>query len=102
MTGGRARQRNYYCSAKRQAIITRRAKAAGMSRSAFIVACALHDEPAGAETLPAADDGEALLGHLSATAGMAERLMAPAPDLGMSVLDALALLCRMETPEADS
>ena len=101
MTGGRARQRNYYCPAKQQAIITRRAKAAGMSRSAFIVACALHDEPAGAETMPGADDGEALLAHLSATAGMAERLMAPAPDLGMSVLDALEFLCRVKTPETN-
>lgn len=102
MTGDRARQRNYYCTAKQQAIITRRAKAAGMSRSAFIVACALHDEPAGAECVPAAEDEKALLDHLSATGELATRLMDPVPDLGMSMLDALEFLCRMKTPETDT
>ena len=101
MTGERARQHNYYCTAKQQAIIARRAKKAGMSRSAFMVACALHDEPAGAELMPAPEEQKALLGHLPATADMVTRLMAPVPDLGMSVIDALEFLCRLKTPETD-
>ncbi len=101
MTGERARQHNYYCTAKQQAIITRRAKKAGMTRSAFMVACALHDEPAGADLMPAPEERKALLGHLPATADMVTRLMAPVPDLGMSVIDALEFLCRLKTPETD-
>ena len=59
MTEDRARQRNYYCTAKQQAIITKRAKKAGMSRSAFMVACALHDEPAGEDLMLARREREA-------------------------------------------
>ena len=77
MTDDRAKQRSYYCTVRQQAIITRRAKAAGMSRSAFMVACALHDEPVGAELMPAADEQRALLDHLSATVELVTRLMAP-------------------------
>lgn len=99
MTATYAKQHNYYCTAKQQRIITRRAKTAGMSRSAFMVACALHDEPAGAELMPAPDECQALLDHLSATAEVVTRLMAPLPDLDMSVLDALEVLCRMKTSE---
>ncbi len=101
MTEDRARQRNYYCSAKQQAIITKRAKAAGMSRSAFMVACAFHDEPAGGDLMPVRREGEALLDQLTASAEVVTRLMAPVPDLGMSVIDALELLCRLKTPETD-
>ena len=101
MTDDRARQHNYYCTAKQQAIITRRAKAAGLSRSAFMVACALHDEPAGGELMPAPDERQVLLDHLSATAEVVTRLKAPLPELDMSVLDALEVLCRMKTPETD-
>ena len=101
MTDTHARQHNYYCTAKQQAIITRRAKAAGMSRSAFMVTCALHDEPAGEELMPTPDERKALLDHLSATAEVVTRLMAPVPDLDMSVLDALEILYRMKTPETD-
>ncbi len=101
MIGDRARQHNYYCTARQQAIIARRAKKAGMSRSAFMVACALHDEPAGVELMPAPEEQKALLEHLPATADVVTRLMTPVPDLDMSVLDALELLCRMKTPETD-
>ena len=101
MSDDRARQRSYYCSAKQQAIIARRAKKAGMSRSAFMVACALHDDPVGTETMAAPDELGALLEHLPASAEVAARLMAPVPDLGMSVIDALELLCRLEAPETD-
>ena len=101
MTGDRARQRTYYCTVKQQAIIARRAKKAGMSRSAFMVACALHDEPAGAELMPAPEEHKALLDHLPVTADMVTRLMAPVPDLDMSVIDALEFLCRLKTPETD-
>lgn len=101
MTEDRARQRNYYCTAKQQAIITKRAKAAGMSRSAFMVACALHDEPAGEDLMPSRGEREALLDQLTASAEVTTRLLAPVPDLGMSVIDALELLCRLKTPETD-
>ena len=101
MTEDRARQRNYYCTAKQQAIITKRAKAAGMSRSAFMVACALHDEPAGEDVMPARREREVLLDQLSASAEVVTRLLAGKPDLGMSVLDTLEVLCRLRTPEAD-
>ncbi len=101
MTGDRARQRTCYCTAKQLAIITRRAKKAGMSRSAFMVACALHDEPAVAELMPAPEEQKALIEHLPATADVVTRLMAPVPDLGMSVIDALEFLTRLKTPEAD-
>lgn len=101
MTEDRARQRNYYCTAKQQSIITKRAKAAGMSRSAFMVACALHDEPAGEGLMPARREREVLLDHLPASAEVVTRLMAPVPDLNMSVLDALAILCRLKAPGTD-
>ncbi len=101
MTGDRARQHNYYCTAKQQAIIARWAKKAGMSRSAFMVACALHDKPAGADLMPAPEEQKALIEHLPATADVVTRLMAPVPDLGMSVIDALEFLTRLKTPEAD-
>ncbi|MDE0241146.1 MAG: hypothetical protein OXQ84_13300 [bacterium] len=101
MTGERARQRSYYCTAKQQAIIARRAKAAGMTRSAFMVACALHDEPAGAELLATASERKALLGQLRATGEVVTRLTTRKPDLGMSVIDALELLCRLKAPETD-
>ena len=101
MSEDRARQRSYYCSAKQQAIIMKRAKAAGMSRSAFMVACALHDEPVGGETMATPDECKALLDYLPATAEVVTHLLAPVPDLGMSVIDALELLCRLKAPEAD-
>ena len=101
MTGDRARQHTYYCTAKQQAIIARRAKKAGMSRSAFMVACAFHDEPSGAGLIPAPEEHKALPDHLPATADVVTRLMAPVPDLGMSVLDALEFLCRLKTPETE-
>ena len=101
MSEDRARQRNYYCTAKQQAIIARRAKAAGMSRSAFMVACALHDEPVGEDLMPARKEREALLDQLPATAEVVTRLTAPVPDLDMSVLDALEVLCRLKSPETD-
>ena len=101
MTEDRARQRNYYCTARQQAIITKRAKAAGMSRSAFIVACALHDEPQRGDLPAAASEQKALLDQLSATGEVVTRLNAAVPDLGMSVIDALELLCRLKTPEAE-
>ena len=99
MSGDRARQRNYYCTATQQAIITKRAKAAGMSRSAFMVACALHDAPG--EPMPAFGGDAALRDQLAASAEVATRLTAPVPDLGMSVLDALEVLCRLKMPETD-
>ena len=101
MTGDRARQRSYYCTPKQQAIIARRAKAAGMTRSAFMVACALHDEPAGTELLATASERKALLDQLQTSGEAVTRLTAPLPDLGMSVIDALELLCRLEAPETD-
>ncbi len=101
MTTERARQRSYYCSAKQQAIIVRRAKKAGMTRSAFMVACALHDEPAGADLLPSRAEQKALLDQLQATGEAARRLNMPLPDLGMTVIDALEVLCRLKAPEVD-
>lgn len=101
MTAERARQRSYYCSAKQQAIIVRRAKKAGMTRSAFMVACALHDEPEGAELLASRTERKALLDRLQATGDAAMRLNAPVPGLGMTVIDALEVLCRLKAPEVD-
>ena len=76
MTGDRARQHNYYCTARQQAIIARRAKKAGMSRSAFMVACALHDEPAGAELMPAPEEH-----YRQSTAGLPSNLEITSPTL---------------------
>ena len=101
MSGERARQRSYYGSAKQQAIIVKRAKKAGMTRSAFMVACALHDEPAGAEVLASRAEQKALLDRLQATGEAAMRLNAPLPDIGMTVIDALEVLCRLKAPEID-
>ncbi|MDE0046367.1 MAG: hypothetical protein OXK82_10620 [Deltaproteobacteria bacterium] len=101
MTGERARQRSYYCSAKQQAIIVKRAKKAGMTRSAFMVACALHDEPVGVEALASRAEQKALLDQLQATGKAAMRLNAPLPGLGMTVIDALEVLCRLKAPEVD-
>ena len=98
-TGNRARQRSYYCTAKQQAIIARRAKAAGMTCSAFMVACALHDGPASTDLLATTPEQKALLDQPAATGEAAACLTARKPDLGMSVIDALELLCRLKVPE---
>ncbi|MCY4607365.1 MAG: hypothetical protein OXD40_02030 [bacterium] len=90
MTGRHGRWCPFHCTVEQLTLITRRARRAGMSRSEFMVACALYDRPDGLGLLVRAQERKAVLDQLSAAAEVAVRLRTPVPDLGMSVLDARA------------
>ena len=93
----RARQRTVYCSAEERAAIGRRARAAGMRFSPFVVACALR----GAEALDATDAPRLVLSEaeqrqLHERVALLDRcahaLLERVPGTEMSAFGALAFL----------
>ena len=95
----RARQRSIYCSAADRVLIGRRAEAAGMSFSRFMVACALHggDEDDGIEGPRLAlseDEQRSLYDRVALLDRCNEALLARLPGTEMSALGALAFLVR--------
>ncbi len=102
----RARQRSIYCSAADRALIGRRAEAAGMSFSRFMVACALHggNEDDGAEGPRLAlseDEQRSLYERVALLDRCNEALLARLPGTEMSALGALAFLVREAHSRAD-
>ena len=98
-TRPRARQRSIYCSAADRVLIARRAEAAGMSFSRFMVACALHDgdDDGGAEGSRLAlteDEQRSLYERVALLDRCNEALLARLPGTEMSALGALAFLVR--------
>ena len=94
-----ARQRSIYCSREDRASIGRRAKAAGMSFSRFIVACALHgaeaeDGEEGPHLVLTGDEQRHLYERVALLDRCNEALLSRLPGTEMSALGALAFLVR--------
>lgn len=95
--GSMARQHTIYCSAEERAAIGRRAKAAGMKFSPFVVACALRagesDEAREAPRLVLSEAEQRALHERMALLDRCNRaLVERLPGLEMSALGALAFL----------
>ena len=90
-------QHSFYCSRRQHSLIGRRAKAAGMTRSRFMVACALHED-AGETASPGldAEERQQFQARLERLEGLLEALDGAIPDLGMTATEALAFLVRAE------
>ena len=97
-TRPRARQRSIYCSAADRVLIARRAEAAGMSFSRFMVACALHggddDGNEGPRLALTEDEQRSLYERVALLDRCNEALLARLPGTEMSALGALAFLVR--------
>ena len=95
--GSRLGLHSFYCTRRQHSLIGRRAKAAGMNRSRFMVACALHED-AGESAGPGFDPEERqrFQERLERLEGLLEALDGTIPDLGMSAMEALAFLVRAE------
>ncbi len=96
-------QRNYYCTPSQNRVIEKRAKQAGMNRSPFLVACALHEDAGGGEKLVLdAEEQHTLLEQVAPFHAFAVALDTELPDIGMTPLEALEFLVRAakrERPE---
>ncbi len=93
----RSRQRSFYCSATEREEIGRRAEAAGMSVSRFLVACALHGEDGDGPNHPVvltAAEQRALYKRIARLDRWSRALSERAPGADMSALEALAFLAR--------
>ena len=88
---------SFYCTRRQHSIIGRRAKAAAMTRSRFMVACALHED-AGETASPCldAEERQQLQARLERVEGLLEALGGTIPDLGMTAMEALEFLVRAE------
>ncbi|MDE2792262.1 MAG: hypothetical protein OXI81_17835 [Paracoccaceae bacterium] len=103
----RSRRCRLYCDPVDWADITDRARTAGMNTSAFVVACALQDDPPDppADTVLAltAEEQRTLHDRIELLDRCSWALHEPLPELGMSMFGALAFLCRIhgdgEDPE---
>ena len=94
-----ARQRSIYCSPEDRALIGRRAKAAGMSFSRFMVACALHggeanDREEGPRLVLTGDEQRLLHERVALLDRCNRALLERLPGTEMSALGALAFLVR--------
>ena len=91
----RPRQRNYYCTPSQNRLIEKRAKQAGMNRSRFLVACALHEDAGGGEKLVLDEEEQrTLLWQVTSLYTFAVALDTELPDTGMKPLQALEFLVR--------
>ncbi len=99
----RPRQRNYYCKPSQNRLIEKRAKEAGMNRSRFLVACALHEDAGGGEKLVLDEEEQrTLLEQVTSLHTFAATLERGLSDIGMTPLQALEFLVRAakrEEPE---
>ena len=94
-----ARQRSIYCSPEDRASIGRRAKAAGMSFSRFMVACALHggeadDGEEGPRLVLTEDEQRLLYERVGLLDRCSRALLERLPGTEMSALGAIAFLVR--------
>ena len=94
----RSRQRSFYCSATEREAIGRRAGAAGVSVSRFLVACALHGEDGdggpGHPLVLSPVEQRALYERVASIDSFRRALSERAPGADMSALEALAFLAR--------
>ena len=92
-----AKQHSYYCTHRQHVAIGKRAKAAGMNRSRFMMACALHGDAGGGERLVLGEKEQRILFDRVTELGcFMEALQTDIPGLGMSLPDAIAFLVRVE------
>ena len=100
----RPRQRNYYCTPSQNRLIEKRAKAAGMNRSRFLVACALHEDAGGGEKLVLDEEQQhTLLERVTSFHSFAVTLERGLTGIDMTPLEALEFLVRAaksEKPES--
>ena len=91
----RARARNIYCTPEERAAIAQLAAQAGMSMSAYMVACALPAEDeaqTGCPLVLSEGDQRALLENMERLQGCIEALLAPGAETGISLLQGLECL----------
>ena len=90
-------QHSFYCTRRQHRLIGKRAKATGMNRSRFMVACALHDD-AGETSGPGLDatERQQLQTRLERLEGFMEALGGAIPNLGMTAMEAVEFLVRAE------
>ena len=99
----RSRRRSLYCSPAEWAEITERAQAAGMSNSAFLMACAFAEDREVPDTVLAltGEEQRTLYERIAfldrCNRAMYERL----PGTDLSMFGALAFLCRAAGEEED-
>ena len=92
-----AKQHSYYCTHRQHVTIGKRAKAAGMNRSRFMMACALHGDAGGGERLVLDEKEQRILfDRVTELEHFMEALQTDIPGLGMSLPDAIAFLVRVE------
>ena len=91
-----AKQHSYYCTHRQHVAIGKRAKAAGMNRSRFMMACALHGDAGGGERLVLDEKEQRILFDRVTEQGRFVEALHDIPDLGMSLPDAIAFLVRVE------
>ena len=93
----RSKRRSIYCDPVDWADIGERAADAGMTKSAFAVACALQDdvpECPGTGLVLTEEEPRRLYAMIERLERGSRALLDPAPGIGMSVLEALAVLVR--------
>ena len=96
----RPRQRNYYCTPCQNRVIEKRAKKAGMNRSRFLVACALHEDAGRGEKLVLDEEEQRTLQRqVTSIHAFANALGTELPDIGMTPLQALEFLARTAKQE---
>ena len=92
-----AKQHSYYCTHRQHVTIGKRAKAAGMNRSRFMMACALHGDAGGGERLVLGEKEQRILfDRVAELEHFMEAHRTDIPGLGMSLPDAIAFLVRVE------
>ena len=100
----KAKARNIYCTPEERAAIEQLAAQAGMSTSAYMVACALPEEDeagTGCALVLSEADQRALLESVERLEGCIEALLAPGAQTGLSVLQGLeGLVTEHQRPRA--
>ena len=101
MPEDRARPRTLRCSQAELEVINQRAKARGLTRSEFMVKCALHvSEEPGQELVLSADEQRVLCRQVKELALATQTLSARHPATGMSLLEAVMFLARAAGDDA--
>ena len=89
----RAKARNIYCTPEERAAIAQLATQAGMSKSAYMVACALpeedEEEAAGCSLVLSEADQRALAESVARLERCLDALLAPGAETGFSLLQGL-------------
>ena len=98
----RSRRRSIYCDPVKWVDIVERARSVNMNTSAFVIACALQEEePERPDTVLAltAEEQRLLFDRIAMLDRCSRGLLEPIPGIGMSMFEALAVLCRIHGGE---